>query len=49
MPFKIRKNRNQNTYKVTNEKTGKVYAYATKQPDKLIKAIETAKHKKTYK
>jgi len=45
MPYKIRKNRNQDTYKVISKDTGKVYAYATKDPKKLIMAIETNKHK----
>ena len=44
MPYTIRKNKNKNTYKVTNTKTGHVYAYATKDPQKLIKAIEASKH-----
>ena len=44
--FKIRKNRNQNTYKVVNPITGKIYAMATKDPKKLIQAIEINKHKK---
>ena len=44
MPYKIRKNPNQDTYKVTN-KTKKVYAYRTKYPVKLIRAIEINKRK----
>ena len=47
MPYKIRKNRGEMTYKVVSEKTGDVYAYKTKDPKKLIRAIETAKHKKS--
>ena len=45
MPYIIRKNPNKNTYKVTNKNTGKVYAYATADPQKLIKAIEINKKK----
>lgn len=45
MPYKIRKNRGEMTYKVVGEKTGEVYAYKTKNPKKLIQAIEIAKHK----
>jgi predicted transcriptional regulator len=43
MPYKIIKNRNSDTYKVSNKNTGTVYAYATKNPQKLISAIEIAK------
>lgn len=46
MVFSIKKNRGKNTYKVTNTITGKVYAYATKDPKALIRAIEANKHKK---
>ena len=46
MPFTIRKNKNKDTYKVVNTLTKKVYAYETKDPVKLIKAIESNKHKK---
>jgi hypothetical protein len=46
MPYTIRKNRLENSYKVTNKNTGEVYAYKTKNPDKLIKAIEINKLKK---
>ena len=46
MPFTIRKNKNKDTYKVTVTATGKIIAYATKNPDKLIKAVEANKHKK---
>lgn len=46
MPYVIRKNPNKESYKVTNKNTGKVYAYATKNPEKLIKAIEVNKRKK---
>jgi hypothetical protein len=45
MPYKIRKNPNQDTYKVTNKDTKKVYAYRTKDPVKLIRAIEINKRK----
>lgn len=45
MPYKIRKNRGEMTYKVVNEKSGDVYAYKTKDPRKLIQAIEIAKRK----
>ena len=41
MPFIVRKNKNKPTYKVTNKETGKVYAYATTDPDALIKRIES--------
>jgi hypothetical protein len=44
MPFVIRKNKNEETYKVTNKKTGKVYAKATKDPKQLIRAVEYNKH-----
>jgi hypothetical protein len=49
MPYKIRKNPNQNTYKVTSTESGKVYAYKTKDPKQLIMAVEIAKNKKTRK
>ena len=42
MPFKITKNKD-GTYKVINKITGKIYAYKTKDPQKLIKAIEINK------
>ena len=45
MPFIIRKNKNKSTFKVSNKLTGKIYAYATKNPQKLISAIELNKHK----
>lgn len=45
MPYTIRKNKNKNTYKVKNSLTGHIYAYATKDPQKLIAAIEAQKHK----
>jgi len=41
MPYIIRKNNNKNTYKVTIASTGRVVAYATKDPEKLIRAIES--------
>jgi hypothetical protein len=43
MPYTIRKNRNKKTYKVTISKTRKVVAYSTKDPKKLIQAIEINK------
>lgn len=43
MPFKITKNRNSETYKVSNKNTGQIYAYATKSPQKLVSAIEINK------
>jgi len=43
MPYKITPNKNSNTYKVTNKSNGSVYAYATKDPKKLIAAIEINK------
>jgi hypothetical protein len=43
MPFLITANKKSDTYKVTNKKTGSVYAYATKQPQKVIAAIEINK------
>lgn len=44
MPFRITKNKD-NTYKVVNKETGKIYAYKTKNPKKLISAIEINKIK----
>lgn len=44
MPYSIKKNKD-GTYKVTNKLTKKVYAYKTKSPKKLIKAIEINKKK----
>lgn len=46
MPYTVRKNRLEDTYKVTNTKTGEIYAYKTKNPKKLIQAIEINKKKK---
>jgi|LakMenEpi03Aug12_release.lakeMendotaPanAssembly.Ray.scaffolds.fasta_scaffold4427694_1 hypothetical protein len=43
MPYKITANKNSDTYKVSNKLTGDVYAYATKNPVKLIQAIEINK------
>ena len=43
MPYKIVKNKNSDTYKVSNKSTGLIYAYATKKPNKLIQAIEINK------
>ena len=45
MPYTIRKNNNKDTYKVTITSTGRVVAYATKDPKKLIQAIEINKRK----
>jgi hypothetical protein len=45
MPYKIRKLPNKDLYKVTNSKTGEIYAKATKNPKKLISAIEINKKK----
>ena len=44
MPYTIRKNRHKKTYKVTVTDTGRVVAYATKNPVKLMQAIEINKH-----
>jgi len=44
MPYKISKN--DGGYKVSNRNTGKVYAYDTKVPQKLIAAIEINKLKR---
>lgn len=44
MPFKT-ESVGKGEYKVTNRITGKVYAYATKTPKKLIQAIEINKLK----
>jgi hypothetical protein len=46
MPYTIRKNNNKDTYKVTITTTGRVVAYATKDPKKLIQAIEINKRKR---
>jgi hypothetical protein len=43
MPYKIVKN--DGGYKVTNKKTGHIYAYDTKNPKALIAAIEINKMK----
>jgi len=48
MPYTIRKNNNKYTYKVTITSTGRVVAYATKDPKKLIQAIEINKRKPFY-
>jgi hypothetical protein len=45
MPYSIRKNPHQDTYKVVNKDTKRVYAYRTKDPVKLIQAIEINKRK----
>ena len=45
MPFLVKKNKNSETYKVTNKNTGMVYAYATRSPQKLIAAVEINKIK----
>ena len=44
MPFKVEKNKD-NTYKVSNKITGRIYAYNTKDPKHLIRTIEYFKHK----
>ena len=44
MPYTIRKNRNKHTYKVIVTATGRVVAFATKDPVKLMQAIEINKH-----
>lgn len=46
MPYIIRKNKNKSTYKVIIKDTGKIVAYGTKNPKKLIQAIEINKRKK---
>jgi|LakMenEpi03Aug12_release.lakeMendotaPanAssembly.Ray.scaffolds.fasta_scaffold6702258_1 hypothetical protein len=43
MPFLVTKNKKSDSYKVVNKLNGKVYAYATKNPQKLIAAIEINK------
>lgn len=43
MTFKITKNKNSETYKVTNKNTGMVYSYATRNPSALISAVEINK------
>ena len=45
MPYKIRKLPNKDLYKVTNKETGELYAKATKDPKKLIAAIEINKRR----
>ena len=45
MPYKIRKLPNKDLYKVTNAITGELYAKSTKNPQKLIAAIEINKRK----
>lgn len=45
MPFEIVENKGKGTYKVTNKETGELYAKATKNPQKLISAIEINKKK----
>jgi hypothetical protein len=47
MPYTVKKNRNKKTYKVTVTATGRVVAYATKDPVKLMQAIEINKHKRS--
>jgi hypothetical protein len=49
MPYTVKKNRNKHTYKVTITATGRVVAYATKDPVKLMQAIEINKHKRNRK
>lgn len=43
----MKKNRNKKTYKVTVTATGRVVAYATKDPVKLMQAIEINKNKRS--
>jgi hypothetical protein len=44
MPYKITANKKSNTYKVVNKnKPSIVYAYSTRNPTKLIQAIEINK------
>jgi hypothetical protein len=43
MPYTVRKLPNKPYYRVTNTKTGQLYAKATKVPMKLIQAIEANK------
>ena len=45
MPFEIVENKAKGTYRVTNKETGELYAKATKNPQKLIGAIEINKKK----
>lgn len=46
MPYKIEANATpKGTYKVTNRETGKVYAFKTTNPKKLIEAIEINKRR----
>lgn len=45
MPYLISKIKNKNLYKVSNKLTGEIYAYQTKDPQKLISAIEINKKK----
>jgi hypothetical protein len=45
MPLIVKKIRNKNLYKVSNKLTGEIYAYGTKDPQKLISAIEINKMK----
>ena len=40
MPFKIEKNKDKKSYKVSNKETGKVYAYHSRDPEHLIQVIE---------
>ena len=44
MPFLVTLNTDQETYLVQNLVTGRVYAYATERPDKVIGAVMRAKH-----
>lgn len=44
MPYKITKN-NDGSFKVSHRDTGKIFAYKTKDPKKLIQAIEINKKK----
>ena len=46
MPFLIKKLPNKNLYRVRLKENNKIVAYATKNPKKLISAIEINKKKK---
>ena len=46
MPYTIRKNRGQKTYRVTLTKTGRLLARATRKPRALIAAIEISKRRR---
>jgi hypothetical protein len=46
MPYTIRKLPGKELYRVKIDKTGKIVAYATAQPQNVIKAIEANKNRK---